>query len=610
MGGHGAPGGCDDDHLKLDRCYLASYRLAEDRADITHQVGTDDVPAMPREIRLSDFPEAYREVLDRTLVVDDVARTAGISQTDRHNMAALGFGALVAATLRRGEKNPLWVLVAVSARPRHWSEGEIALLEEVSERTWAAMDRAAAETALRESEERFGQFANASSAGLWIRDANSLAMEFASPAAAAIYGVEPDGLLGDVKRWAALVVPEDRHGALARMEAALAGETAIHEFRIQRPSDGAFRWIRNTDFPLEDADGRVQRIGGIAEDITDAKRAIEHQGVLLAELQHRVRNIMAMIRSMALRTADGAMDVVDYRSLLEGRLLALARVQVLLTREANAGGFLREIIASEVGAQAHREDQFELNGPEIRLSPKAVEVLTLAIHELATNALKYGAFSVPEGRLCVSWESFEKRERAWLALEWTESGVPLLEPSKRRGFGSDLIEGRIPYELGGTGTLSLQPGGAHCRMELPLKDGESILETDAPMTFFGGMLDMTEAPDLSGRKILVVEDDYYIAGDTAAALRGAGADVLGPCPSEDATLNLLQSQTPTHAVLDLNLGGGGPKFDIARLLKERGVPFLFMTGYDPDKIPPELEDVARLQKPVPFRQIVEALSRL
>ncbi|WP_369059027.1 response regulator [Caulobacter sp. 73W] len=121
---------------------------------------------------------------------------------------------------------------------------------------------------------------------------------------------------------------------------------------------------------------------------------------------------------------------------------------------------------------------------------------------------------------------------------------------------------------------------------------------------------MTDAPDLTGRKVLVVEDDYYIAGDTAAALRGAGAEVLGPCPSEDATLDLLESRTPTHAVLDLNLGGGGPKFEIARVLKERGVPFVFMTGYDPGMIPAELEDVPRLQKPVPFRMIVEAVSLL
>lgn len=121
---------------------------------------------------------------------------------------------------------------------------------------------------------------------------------------------------------------------------------------------------------------------------------------------------------------------------------------------------------------------------------------------------------------------------------------------------------------------------------------------------------MTDASDLTGRTVLVVEDDYYIASDTAAALQGAGARVLGPCPSVDAALDLLQSETPTHAVLDLNLGGGGPRFEIARLLKARGVPCVFLTGYDAASVPEDLADVARLEKPIPLRNIVEAVADL
>ena len=149
-------------------------------------------------------------------------------------------------------------------------------------------------------------------------------------------------------------------------------------------------------------------------------------------------------------------------------------------------------------------------------------------------------------------------------------------------------------------------------MEFPLAYAESILETDAPpsATIFGGTLDMTGAPDLTGQRILVVEDDYYAASDTAAALRGAGAEVLGPCPTEEATLKLLESEQPTAAVVDLNLGGGGPRFNVASALRKCGIPFVFLTGYDPDVIPPQIVDVPRLQKPVPLRHVVEALSRL
>ncbi len=207
---------------------------------------------------------------------------------------------------------------------------------------------------------------------------------------------------------------------------------------------------------------------------------------------------------------------------------------------------------------------------------------------------------------------FEKRGRDWMAVDWVEEGVPARQPRTRKGFGSELIEARIPYELSGIGKIAIEPSGARCHMEFPLTQAESILETDAPQptTVFGGMLDMTGAADLTGRTILVVEDDYYMALDTAAALGGAGAKVLGPCPSEDATLGLLEDEMPTHAVLDLNLGGGGPRFAIANELQRRGVPFIFLTGYDPDVIPPALADVPRLQKPVPFRAIVDSVSRL
>ena len=144
------------EQLQLDRCYIAEYRLAADRADFPHHVGNDRVPPLPSSgIRLSDFPEAMRVTFDRTLVIDNFAETEGLSDQDRQNIGALGLRALVAATLRQGEHIPYWVLVAVSATPRSWTQGEIALVEEVTERTWAAMERARTEEALRLSEEKY-----------------------------------------------------------------------------------------------------------------------------------------------------------------------------------------------------------------------------------------------------------------------------------------------------------------------------------------------------------------------------------------------------------------------------------------------------------------------
>lgn len=572
---------------------------------------SEGLPSLAGAHDVSDAPEFLQILADgAVLTVRDYASYEQLPPRIRQKFVAVDFRSMMAAPLVK-EGRLIASLLVGDTEIRDWSASEASLLVEAAERTWAAIERGRAEAALRESEERFQQFADASAAGLWIREAKALAMEFVSPALGVIFGIKSQALLGDVKHWASLIVPDDRQTALQHLEAARQGQSVVHEFRIQRASDQRFRWIRNTVFPLRDNDG-IPRIGGIAEDVTETRQLVEHQGVLISELQHRVRNIMAIIRTMASRTAASGSSVEDYRSHLEGRLLALARVQALLTREANSGGSLRSIIESEVTAQAHHGGQFELTGPDIKLSPKAVEVLTLAFHELATNALKYGALSVPDGRLTVRWATIEKHGADWLALDWAEEGAPLRRPATRRGFGSELIEARIPYELSGVGKISIGPDGARCHLEFPLTDGESILETDAPRpaTIFGGTLDMTGAPDLTGRTVLVVEDDFYMATDTAAALRGAGADVLGPCPNARATRDVLDRATPTHAVLDLNLGGGGPRFEIAHMLKARGVPFIFLTGYDPDVIPDDLKNVVRLQKPAVFASIVEAVSRL
>lgn len=607
--------------LGLDRVYLVALDPDVDNIVVTHETRRADMPPMLGSYRGSSFPTAIKEIFERTIVYDDVRTDPRLTELDRLSFAGLGAVGFAAVPIRRGTETMIWAAGAVSVRPRAWTAAEVALLEHAVERTWAAVERARAERALRESEGRFRQFAAASSGALWIRSADTLAMEYVSPAITTIYGVAMETFLGDMKRWAALIVPEDRDVALAHIERARTGESVTHEFRIQRPSDRAFRWIRNVDFPLRDEQGRIQRVGGIAEDVTEAKLAVQHQGVLLLELQHRVRNIMAIIRSITARTAQSAADVPDYAARMAGRLLALARVQALLTRAANVKVGIRSIVQDEVGAQAHHDGQYVLQGPDVALSPKAAEVLTLAVHELSTNALKHGALSVPGGRVRVAWETAERGGVPWLVFDWTETGAPA-QPApesgrpRRAGFGSELIEGRIPYELRGRGRLVIEPGGARCQLEFPLKGGASVLETGAPQqaTVFGGALDMAGSADLRGYRVLVVEDDYYLATDAARALRGAGAEVLGPAATEDAARAVLleqerRQQRPHAVLLDINLGPG-PSFGLAGTLLGAGIPFVFATGYDQEAIPPEFAGVERLEKPVPLRQIVSAIERI
>jgi PAS domain S-box-containing protein len=341
-------------------------------------------------------------------------------------------------------------------------------------------DRRRAETALWESEERLREFGEASSDILWIRGAADGRLQYASPALGQVYDFIPDDVPGSdsLDNWAAFVVPEDREATLANFDRVRRGERVTHEFRVARP-DGSIRWLRDKDFPLLDDDGRVQAIAGVSRDVTDEKRASERQALLVAELQHRVRNILAMIGSVARRIAKGSESVSDYSAHFESIVASMARTQALLTRSPGAGVDLSQLLLDEVKAHTTLEGQLICEGPTVLLSSKAAEVLTLTIHELATNSVKYGALSGPDGRLHLSWTAAPEGETLWLRFTWTETGVTPPEGPRREGFGTELVTRRVPFELGGRGAMAFDADRLIARIEFPLLPGDSVLQTDA-----------------------------------------------------------------------------------------------------------------------------------
>lgn len=205
----------------------------------------------------------------------------------------------------------------------------------------------------------------------------------------------------------------------------------------------------------------------------------ERQGrQAVGELQHRLRNLLAVIRSVARRTAQASETAEDYAMHLEGRLDALARGQAMILRDPAGGVFLEDLIAEELLAHAAREgEQASFSGPAVRLRAKAAEALGLAIHELTVNAVKYGALSGPPGgQVSVAWRIEPARPEGTgagrqLCLEWREAGVPPWGAApERRGFGTEVIEQRLAYELGAVGSLRFGPGGVRCTIVLPLTD--------------------------------------------------------------------------------------------------------------------------------------------
>ncbi|WP_268747109.1 PAS domain S-box protein [Sphingomonas sp. RIT328] len=332
--------------------------------------------------------------------------------------------------------------------------------------------RLSIERALQESETRFRQFGDASSNALWVREATTLRLEYASAAFAPLYGLPPGG--EEAPPWSTLVVAEDRAVAFEAIRRATAGEQRTCTYRIRRP-DGELRWIHDTVFALSSGGELVERIGGISVDVTDAITNSERLEMLVAELQHRTRNLINLVRSIADRTARSSRDLPDFRARFIDRLDALARVQKLLSRLQDVDRVcFDELLRGELSVIAGVSDRIVLDGPAgIRLRSSSVQMVAMALHELATNAVKYGALGQPQAHLTVRWSLVTAADGApRLSIVWRESAVVMpADPSataQGSGQGRDLIERALPYQLDAETRFVLETDGLLCTIELPV----------------------------------------------------------------------------------------------------------------------------------------------
>jgi two-component system CheB/CheR fusion protein len=196
---------------------------------------------------------------------------------------------------------------------------------------------------------------------------------------------------------------------------------------------------------------------------------------IAAELQHRVNNILATVRAILGQTRDTATTLEDFVEAFDGRLSALARSQMLLARGLDSHVDLHELLTDELIAHAARiGESVVVSGPKIWLTPPAAEMMAVAFHELASNAVKYGALATPDGRIDVDWRVDSKRAGRQLVLRWREDGVRLAHAA-RRGFGTELVEEGLPYTFGGAARLHYRQDGLECVMQFPLKPQHFIV---------------------------------------------------------------------------------------------------------------------------------------
>lgn len=291
-----------------------------------------------------------------------------------------------------------------------------------------------------------------------------------------IEGYEVGEVTPTYELWAERVHPEDRAECDRKVAQAMrSGGDYVNEYRICQPG-GDVRWVSARGRFLYDEQHRPIRMLGALIDITQRRREEEWQRLLVAELQHRVRNLIGMVRSVARLSAPSHRNVDDYVDHLIGRLQAMGRTQSTLTRSPGRTVDLSELVREELVVHAVQPDMCHVDGPEVALSPHAAEIVTLAIHELATNSVKYGALG-DTGYIRIIWSTEEKESRTWVSLRWQETAPRGKTKNNRKGFGRRLIEERVPYELEGMGRFTVHDTGMLAELEFPLSDTGSILET-------------------------------------------------------------------------------------------------------------------------------------
>jgi PAS domain S-box-containing protein len=330
-------------------------------------------------------------------------------------------------------------------------------------------ERKKAELALTERDAQLWLAGEAARVGSFAIDIDTGRVQN-SPGYAIIHGLVKGTEEFPRDEWRTRVHPDDLPRLDALRSQALAARRREHntEYRIVDP-DGKTRWIESRALISYDGTGHPTRIVGVNIDITERKRAEEQQSLLVAELDHRVKNVLATVTAVATRASEHTDSTSDFIEALDHRLQSMAAAHSLLSRTHWRGANLADLVAQELAPYA-TSGNATVEGPTICLTAAATQTMAMVLHELATNAVKYGALSTPQGRVSVRWYQLPNGEvPAKLRLEWQEAGGPAVGTPAKPGFGTSVIRDLIPYELGGTVELTFNPHGVCCSIEIAVE---------------------------------------------------------------------------------------------------------------------------------------------
>jgi PAS domain S-box-containing protein len=412
-----------------------------------------------------------------------------------------------------------------------------------------------------------------------------------------IFGVDPEGFELSFENIRRFIHPED----LSRIEAFIDGHangegTFQMEVRIIQPN-GHTRWCLCAAAMTGDARGEISRVSGVTIDITDLKEAEARRELLVKEVDHRARNALAIVQSIVRLTKAPSIDA--YASTIEGRIKALATAHALLSESRWEGADLGKLIDEELAPYGSGDSGRVIrSGPPVVLKPESAQIIALVLHELATNAAKYGALSQDFGKVKLAWQ-WDQRD---LTLHWEETGGPPVQAPTTKGFGTRVILASVMQQLGGTATFAWLPGGLKFTMTAAI--GKSSSGPQKPRAAARSPRTQAKGVEHSGgghlngeQRLLLVEDETLVGMMMKDTLTELGFHVIGPIGDLGNAIAELQGEPFQAAVLDVNLKGE-MIYSLADEIAGRGVPFIFVTGYGSEAIEARFADVPVLQKPV------------
>ena len=424
-----------------------------------------------------------------------------------------------------------------------------------------------------------------------------------------IFGYLPEEIIGQpILRLIPLELRDEEVEILSKLKR---GERVEHFETVRLTKDGRLVDISLTISPVHGETGDLIGASKIARDITEQKKAEKTRQLLLNELNHRVKNMLASVQAIVQGTLRNTSDPAQFVDSFSGRIQSLARVHSLLSMSTWYGADLRELIRDQIMRGPVDESRLTAWGPTVHLEPQMALHIALMLHELGTNSLKYGALSAPAGWITVSWTVVD----AVLNLQWVERGGPLAKAPAKRGFGSTLVE-QSAKTVGGKALVVWESEGVTWQITLPLPGPEAKIAAsrgsdwlDTTVQAKAGARSPATPRKLSGRRLLVIEDEPLVALDLIACIEDADGVVVGPAGSEKHALQLIETETVDAALLDANLHGK-PVDRIAAALTGRNIPFVFVSGHNRDGLPAPFAKMPLVGKPFTHAQIVDTVGNL